>query len=61
MGTIASTARKALAHYHGKRDFSRTPEPRIGGRGGKGVLSFVIQKHHASHLHYDFRLELDGT
>ncbi|QNK70923.1 DNA ligase D [Variovorax sp. PAMC26660] len=61
MGTTASTARKALARYHGKRDFSRTPEPRTGGSTGKRVLSFVIQKHHASHLHYDFRLELDGT
>jgi bifunctional non-homologous end joining protein LigD len=61
MGTTASTARKALARYHGKRDFTRTPEPKAGGRNGKGVLSFVIQKHHASHLHYDFRLELDGT
>jgi bifunctional non-homologous end joining protein LigD len=61
MGTTASTARKALSRYHGKRDFSRTPEPKTGGRTGKGVLSFVIQKHHASHLHYDFRLELDGT
>ena len=61
MGTTASTAREALARYHGKRDFSRTPEPREGGRVGKDVLSFVIQKHHASHLHYDFRLELDGT
>ena len=57
----SSTARKALARYHGKRDFSRTPEPRAGGRRGKGALGFVIQKHHASHLHYDFRLELDGT
>jgi bifunctional non-homologous end joining protein LigD len=61
MGTTASTARKALARYHDKRDFTRTPEPRTGGKTGKGVLSFVIQKHHASHLHYDFRLELDGT
>jgi len=62
MGTrTASTARKALSRYHGKRDFSRTPEPKEGGRTGQGVLSFVIQKHHASHLHYDFRLELDGT
>jgi bifunctional non-homologous end joining protein LigD len=59
--TTASTARKALSRYHGKRDFSRTPEPKTGGRTGKGVRSFVIQKHHASHLHYDFRLELDGT
>jgi bifunctional non-homologous end joining protein LigD len=61
MGTAASTARKALERYHGKRDFTRTPEPRTGGTRGKGTLSFVIQKHHASHLHYDFRLELDGT
>ncbi|CAA2101163.1 DNA ligase D [Variovorax paradoxus] len=64
MGTTASTAvsaRQALARYHDKRDFSRTPEPRAGGKRGKGTLSFVIQKHHASHLHYDFRLELDGT
>ncbi|RQO48638.1 DNA ligase D [Variovorax sp. KBW07] len=60
--TTPSTLKdKALSRYHGKRDFSRTPEPRAGGRAGKGALSFVIQKHHASHLHYDFRLELDGT
>lgn len=64
MATASTTRRdkdKALSRYHGKRDFSRTPEPRAGGRAGKGALSFVIQKHHASHLHYDFRLELDGT
>lgn len=60
MGTTAS-ARQALARYHGKRDFTRTPEPKAGGARRQGVLSFVVQKHHASHLHYDFRLELDGT
>jgi bifunctional non-homologous end joining protein LigD len=54
-------AREALAPYHRKRDFARTPEPRTGGKSGRGALSFVIQKHHASRLHYDFRLELDGT
>ncbi|MDM0054699.1 DNA ligase D [Variovorax fucosicus] len=54
-------AREALARYHGKRDFTRTPEPRTGGRKAAGTLQFVVQKHHASHLHYDFRLELDGT
>lgn len=56
-----SRAREALAPYHGKRDFKKTPEPRAGGKPAQGVLSFVVQKHHASHLHYDFRLELDGT
>lgn len=54
-------AREALAPYHRKRDFAKTPEPHSGGMPGKGVLTFVVQKHHASHLHYDFRLELDGT
>lgn len=53
--------RDALAHYHRKRDFSRTPEPSEGGRASSTRLSFVIQKHHATRLHYDFRLELDGT
>jgi bifunctional non-homologous end joining protein LigD len=51
-----------LAKYHEKRDFKVTSEPR--GRVGKSAakaLSFVIQKHQASHLHYDFRLEWDGV
>jgi bifunctional non-homologous end joining protein LigD len=50
----------ALRPYYGKRDFKITTEPR-GGKASKGALTFVIQKHAASHLHYDFRLELDGT
>ncbi len=49
-----------LEPYFGKRDFGATSEPR-GGRPSKGQLSFVIQKHAASRLHYDLRLELDGT
>lgn len=49
-----------LDTYRRKRDFSATPEPR-GGRTGGGALSFVVQKHAARSLHYDFRLELDGT
>ena len=50
-----------LAHYWSKRDFAVTSEPR-GAKGATGTsLSFVIQKHHASRLHYDFRLELDGV
>ena len=53
-----------LERYWSKRDFGVTSEPRgePAGRTADGrPLSFVIQKHHASRLHYDFRLELDGV
>ncbi|HEY8313341.1 MAG TPA: non-homologous end-joining DNA ligase [Candidatus Baltobacteraceae bacterium] len=61
----ASRAKKepgSLERYQGKREFAKTPEPRGAKqkRGGKR-LRFVIQKHHASRLHYDFRLEADGV
>src|SRR6185503_1177969 len=46
--------------YNKKRDFSKTKEPRGRKLRGKGD-SFVVQKHEASRLHWDFRLELDGV
>lgn len=46
--------------YNAKRDFTKTGEPRGRKRKGKGD-SFVVQKHDASRLHWDFRLELDGV
>ena len=52
----------SLSTYWKKRDFGVTSEPR-GERVARrnGALSFVIQKHAASRLHYDLRLELDGV
>ena len=49
-----------LTEYKKKRTFRKTPEP-TGGRGTGSELHFVIQKHDASQLHYDFRLELKGV
>ena len=57
-------AANALARYWARRDFNATTEPRGGdetGASSTGALSFVVQKHAASRLHYDFRLELDGV
>lgn len=51
----------ALKEYKAKRDFTITSEPAEGGKPGEDALTFVIQKHWASRLHYDFRLELDGV
>jgi bifunctional non-homologous end joining protein LigD len=49
-----------LVKYKAKRNFKESPEP-SGGKADSDKLRFVIQKHDASHLHYDFRLELDGV
>jgi bifunctional non-homologous end joining protein LigD len=56
-----STPEAQLAEYRRKRDFSRTAEPAGGKSARSQKLAFVIQKHAASHLHYDLRLELDGV
>ena len=64
----AAKSPRALAEYRRKRDFGSTPEP-AGGRSRRrsdarlpdARLQFVIQKHAATRLHYDFRLELDGV
>ena len=50
-----------LEKYNQKRDFSKTAEPKSGRSKDDSKLMFVIQKHDASRLHYDFRLEMDGV
>ena len=56
------TADDSLDEYRRKRDFRKSPEPAgKKRRGNRGALHFVIQKHAASQLHFDFRLELDGV
>lgn len=61
-----ATGAATLAEYERKRDFTATAEPRAAQRRRErkraaAGLRFVVQKHDASHLHYDFRLEMDGT
>jgi DNA ligase D-like protein (predicted 3'-phosphoesterase) len=52
---------KKLQKYRQKRDFDKTPEPAPKNDGRENDDIFVVQEHHASHLHYDLRLEIDGT
>ena len=51
----------SLEKYVKKRDFKKTPEPKSGKSKDKNKLMFVIQKHDATRLHYDFRLEMEGV
>ncbi len=50
-----------LEKYKAKRDFTKSPEPVAGKNTSADKLSFVVQRHKASRLHYDFRLEMDGV
>ncbi|KIO77354.1 DNA ligase [Pedobacter lusitanus] len=50
-----------LDQYKKKRNFSKTKEPKTGKSKDTGKLHFVIQKHNATNLHYDFRLEMGGV
>lgn len=56
-----SPAATALKKYQRMRDFTRTAEPSGREKMSAKGHSFVVQKHAASHLHYDFRLEMDGV
>ena len=51
----------SLQQYREKRKFDRSPEPKAKRKTSRGLLRFVVQKHQASRLHYDFRLELGGA
>src|SRR5438552_15669173 len=62
-----ATSTRSLKEYHRKRNFAATPEPKGDAQADarraakKKTLYFCVQKHLASHLHYDFRLEWKGV
>src|SRR3954463_14170815 len=58
---MAGKRRDSLQRYREKRDFERTPEPAGDVGDGRGRARFVVQRHRARRLHYDFRLEIDGV
>ena len=65
-GRLKGVGDRSLKAYEAKRDFNQTAEPAPAKRGGKGTKDgklpmFVIQKHAASRLHFDFRLEMEGV
>ena len=59
--TTKRAAGSSLTEYNRKRDFTRTAEPPGAPGARRRTLAYVIQKHAASHLHFDLRLELDGV
>jgi bifunctional non-homologous end joining protein LigD len=56
-----TSPRRRLPEYEAKRDFQITPEPAPGAAQPSPVPTYMIHKHHASRLHYDLRLEIDGA
>ena len=61
---VSARAPELLKDYRRKRDFAKTAEPSGEGakaRGGEAAPIFVVQKHDATRLHFDFRIELDGV
>ena len=56
-----SRSSPALAEYNAKRDFKKTPEPAGKRESSKGGNLFIVQKHDATRLHWDFRIEVDGV
>src|SRR4051812_8354920 len=61
MSARKKSAPAALNEYEAKRDFRATPEPAPVAERPHREPIFVIQEHHATRLHYDFRLEADGV
>lgn len=59
--TNYSTMPEQLEKYKEKRNFKKTPEPKTAKASKEGELKFVVQRHLATRLHYDFRLEVDGV
>jgi bifunctional non-homologous end joining protein LigD len=58
---MASRTKDPLATYNAKRDFAETPEPKGKRQSSAGGNRFIVQKHDATRLHWDFRLETDGV
>jgi DNA ligase D-like protein (predicted 3'-phosphoesterase) len=60
-GIVMSAKKAPLKEYQKRRNFTKTPEPCGDRKESKTKHIFVIQKHAATHLHYDFRIEIDGV